>query len=212
MNKKNSKVFVIDDDDETRQGLTLLLKSYRYNVNSYQGVEQFIKNDNYSGAGCILLDVFLKGRTGLELQAEIESKFECLPIIFMSGRGNISMSVEALKKGAINFLQKPIDEEELIKAMDEALNTSEAIVARYNEIDRIRTLIHSLTAREFEIFRYVITGMLNKQIADELGISEHTIKNHRLKITEKLGVKSVAEMVYMADKLSIKAAEVKQIF
>ena len=204
MNKKYSKVFIIDDDDETRQGLTLLLKSYRYNVISYQGVEQFIKNENYSGAGCILLDVFLKGRTGLELQAEIESKFECLPIIFMSGRGNISMSVEALKKGAINFLQKPIDEEELIKAIDEALSTSEAIVARYNEIDRIRTLIHSLTAREFEIFRYVITGMLNKQIAIELGISEHTIKNHRLKITEKLGVKSVAEMVYMAEKLSIK--------
>ena len=204
MNKKYSKVFIIDDDDETRQGLTLLLKSYRYNVISYQGVEEFIKNENYSGAGCILLDVFLKGRTGLELQAEIESKFECLPIIFMSGRGNISMSVEALKKGAINFLQKPIDEEELIKAIDEALSTSEAIVARYNEIDRIRTLIHSLTAREFEIFRYVITGMLNKQIAIELGISEHTIKNHRLKITEKLGVKSVAEMVYMAEKLSIK--------
>ena len=203
MNKKNSKIFIIDDDDETRQGLTLLLKSYRYNVISYQGVEQFIKNENYSGAGCILLDVFLKGRTGLELQAEIESKFECLPIIFMSGRGNISMSVEALKKGAINFLQKPIDEEELVKAIDEALSTSEAIVARYNEIDRIRTLIHSLTAREFEIFRYVITGLLNKQIAIELGISEHTIKNHRLKITEKLGVKSVAEMVYMAEKLSI---------
>jgi len=204
MNKKYSKVFIIDDDDETRQGLTLLLKSYRYNVISYQGVEQFIKNENYSGAGCILLDVFLKGRNGLELQAEIESKFECLPIIFMSGRGNISMSVEALKKGAINFLQKPIDEEELVKAIDEALSTSEAIVSRYNEIDRIRTLIHSLTAREFEIFRYVITGMLNKQIAIELGISEHTIKNHRLKITEKLGVKSVAEMVYMAEKLSIK--------
>lgn len=203
MNKKYSKVFIIDDDDGTRQGLTLLLKSYRYNVISYQGVDQFIKNENYSGAGCILLDVFLKGRTGLELQAEIESKFECLPIIFMSGRGNISMSVEALKKGAINFLQKPIDEEELIKAIDEALSTSEAIVTRYNEIDRIRTLIHSLTAREFEIFRYVITGMLNKQIAIELGISEHTIKNHRLKITEKLGVKSVAEMVYMAEKLSI---------
>lgn len=212
MNKKNSKVFIIDDDDETRQGLMLLLKSYRYNVNSYLGVEQFIKNENYSGAGCILLDVFLKGSTGLELQAEIESKFECLPIIFMSGRGNISMSVEALKKGAINFLQKPIDEEELIKAIDEALSTSEAIVSRYNEIDRIRTLIHSLTSREFEIFRYVITGMLNKQIAIELSITEHTIKNHRLKITEKLGVKSVAEMVYMADKLSIKAAEVKRSF
>lgn len=206
MNKKYSKVFIIDDDDETRQGLTLLLKSYRYNVISYQGVEEFIKNENYSGGGCILLDVFLKGRTGLELQAEIESKFECLPIIFMSGRGNISMSVEALKKGAINFLQKPIDEEELIKAIDEALSTSEAIVARYNEIDRIRTLIHSLTAREFEIFRYVITGLLNKQIAIELGISEHTIKNHRLKITEKLGVKSVAEMVYMAEKLSIRSS------
>ena len=204
MNKKNSKVFIIDDDSEIRQSITLLLKSAGYQTESFSGIDNFLEIENYPGAGCILLDVFLGGKTGIELQAEIETKFECLPIIFITGHGDIPMSVEAMKNGAVNFLQKPIDEQELIKAIDEALSRSEEIVARYIEIDRIRSLIHSLTAREFEIFRYVISGKLNKQIAADLGIAEHTVKNHRLNITEKLGVKSVPELVYMAEKLNIK--------
>lgn len=205
MDKTNSRIFLIDDDVEIRSGVSLLLKSHGYNIESFKSVDELLEYDDYSGPGCILLDVFLGIESGLELQSKIEIKFENLPIIFISGHGNIPMSVEAMKKGALNFLQKPIDEQVLIKAIDEALNKSEKIVARYNEIDRIRTLIHLLTSREFEIFRYVITGMPNKQIAVELGIAEHTVKNHRLKITEKLGVKSVAEMIYMAEKLSIKS-------
>ena len=140
----------------------------------------------------------------MELQEVIETKFESLPIIFISGQGNVPMSVEALKKGAINFLEKPIDEQALVKAIDEALFRSEELVTKNKELDRIRALMNTLTAREYEIFRYVISGMLNKQIAFELGIAEHTIKNHRLSITDKLKVKSVAELVNIADKLSIK--------
>ena len=116
------------------------------------------------------------------------------------------MSVEAMKKGAINFLQKPIDEKELFNAIEEAFERSNALIAKQSEINKFRSLINLLTAREYEIFCYVITGALNKQIAAELGIAEHTIKNHRLKITEKLGVKSVVEMVYIADRLHIKGA------
>lgn len=208
MNKHNFKVFIIDDDLEITNGLTLLLKSYAYNVSSYNDIEQFIKNENYDGAGCILLDVFLEGKTSLELQEVIETKFESLPIIFISGQGNVPMSVEALKKGAINFLEKPIDEQALVKALDEALSRSTELITKNKELDRIRALMNTLTTREYEIFRYVISGMLNKQIASELGIAEHTIKNHRLNITDKLKVKSVAELVNIADKLSIKVAVV----
>lgn len=211
MNKQKSKVFIIDDEEEILQSISLLLKSADYNGESFKSIEQFLETKNHNGAGCILLDVFLEGKTGLELQETIESKFESLPIIFITGQGNIPMSVEAMKKGAINFLQKPIDEQELFNAIEEALNRSEALLKKHSEIEKFKSLVNLLTAREYEIFRYIIAGALNKQIAADLGISEHTIKNHRLKITEKLGVKSVAEMVYMAERLNIKGAVVNYL-
>lgn len=204
MNKADSKIFLIDDDEEIRSGIALLLKSVGYDVESFISVEELLEKVNHTGPGCIILDIFLKGKTGLELQAEIETKFESLPIIFITGQGNIPMSVEAMKKGAINFLQKPIDDKELLKALEEALTRSDALIKKHNEIEKFKSLINLLTAREYEVFRYVITGMLNKQIAAELGMAEHTVKNHRLSITEKLGVKSVPEMIYIAEKLSIK--------
>lgn len=211
MDKKNSIVYIIDDDAEIRKSLSLQLKSAGYQAESFSSIDKLLETDDYNGAGCILLDVFLGGKTGLELQADIETKFESLPIIYISGHGDIPMSVEALKKGAINFLQKPIDEEKLFSAIDEAINKSNEIIQKYSQLEKFKSVVSSLSAREYEIFRYVITGMINKQIALELGIAEHTVKNHRLKITEKLGVKSVAEMVYMAEKLNIKAADVKNI-
>jgi len=206
MNKADCKIFLIDDDEEIRSSISLLLKSAGYNVESFKSVQELLENADYSGPGCILLDIFLGEETGLELQAHIETKFETLPIIFITGQGNIPMSVEAMKKGAINFLQKPIDDQALFKAIEEALNRSNALLMKQNEIEKFKSLVSSLTAREYEIFRYVISGTLNKQIAAELGIAEHTVKNHRLNITEKLGVKSVPEMIYMAEKLSIKTS------
>jgi len=206
MDKTNRKIFLIDDDDEIRLGISLLLKSLGYNIESFKSVDELLEYTDYSGSGCILLDVFLGEESGLELQSKIEINFETLPIIFITGQGNIPMSVEAMKKGAINFLQKPIDDKELMKAIEEALTRSDERIEKQNEIEKFKSLVNSLTAREYEIFRYVITGMLNKQIGFDLGIAEHTVKNHRLKITEKLGVKSVAEMVYIAEKLSIKGA------
>ena len=208
MNKTNNKVFLIDDDEEICQSISLLLNSAGYKVETFRSTENFLETKNHSGAGCILLDVFLGGKTGLELQEEIETKFESLPIIFITGQGTIPLSVEAMKKGALNFLQKPIDDKELFNAIDEAINRSNALISKQNEMEKFKSAVNSLTSREYEIFRYVISGMLNKQIAAELGIAEHTVKNHRLKITEKLGVKSVAEMVYIAEKLNIKGATV----
>jgi len=207
MNKTDCKIFLIDDDKEVRDSLSLLLKSSGYKVEKFESVEQFLEQTNYNGAGCILLDIFLGEKTGLELQEEIETKFDRMPIIFITGFGNVSITVEALKKGAINFLEKPIEEKKIISAIEEALDKSSTLVAKQNEIDKIKLLVSSLTAREYKIFRYVITGMLNKQIAAELQIAEHTVKNHRLKITEKLGVKSVAELIYIAEKLNINTAQ-----
>ena len=208
MIKDNSKVFLIDDDLEIREGLSLLLKSAGYSVESFQSVDQFLIQVEHYDAGCILLDIFLGEKNGLELQQEIEVKFELMPIIFITGQGDIPMSVEAMKKGAINFLQKPIDQKKLFNAVNEALEKSADLIAKHTELEKIKSLINSLTAREYEIFRFVISGMLNKQIAFELGIAEHTVKNHRLKITEKLGVKSVAELIYFAEKLSIKPIKI----
>jgi len=211
MNKQETKVFIIDDDNDIREGISLLLKSAGYKTESFSGIEQFLVKENPNGAGCIVLDVFLGGKTGLELQEEIESKFECMPIIFITGQGNIPMSVEAMKKGALNFLEKPIDETELFNAIEEALNRSSELMMIQNEIEKFKSLVNSLTAREYEIFRYIITGTLNKQIAAELGIAEHTVKNHRLHITEKLGVKSVAEKIYIAERLNIKGASINNL-
>ena len=209
MNKTNGKIFIIDDDEEICQSISLLLKSAGYKIETFNSTEKFLVTENHNGAGCILLDVFLGGKTGIELQEEIETKFESLPIIFITGQGTIPLSVEAMKKGALNFLQKPIDDKELFSAIEEALNRSNALLTVQNEVEKFKSLVNSLTAREYEIFRHVISGMLNKQIAAELGIAEHTVKNHRLNITEKLKVKSVAEMVYMAEKLNIKGAIIK---
>ena len=166
-----------------------------------------MKTENYQGPGCISAGCFSWWKKqDLSYRQEIEIKFETLPIIFITGQGNIPMSVEAMKKGALNFLQKPIDEKELLSAIDEAFKRSTALIVKHNEIEKFKSLVNSLTAREYEIFRYVITGTLNKQIASELRIAEHTVKNHRLNITEKLGVKSVAELINIADKLNIKGA------
>lgn len=209
MNKADSKIFIVDDDEEIRAGITLLLKSDGYKVESFKSANDLLENAVHSGPGCILLDIFLGEETGLELQSKIEMNFETLPIIFITGHGNIPMSVEAMKKGALNFLQKPIDDKELFTAIEEALDRSKALVTKQNEIEKFKAVVNSLSAREYEIFRYVIAGILNKQIATELGIAEHTVKNHRLNITEKLGIKSVPEMIYIAEKLNIKGASVK---
>src|SRR4030065_2502818 len=143
MEKTDSKIFLIDDDDEICQSISLLLKSTGYEVETFHSTEKFLETENYNGIGCILLDVFLEGKTGLELQEEIETKFESLPIIFITGQGTIPLSVEAMKKGALNFLQKPIDDKGLFNAIDEALKRSIALVTKNYEIEKFKSLVNS---------------------------------------------------------------------
>jgi two-component system, LuxR family, response regulator FixJ len=203
MKPQTHKVFIIDDDEPVRRSISLLLKSSGYPAESFQSAAEFLESVNYPGTGCILLDVFLEGESGLDLQDKIKARFPNLPIIYISGQGDIPMSVKVLRNGALNFLQKPIDIDMLIQAVQEAMDLSPELVAGSEKTARIKGLLDTLTPREHAVFSCLITGMLNKQIASELDIAEHTVKIHRGKITSKLGVKSVAEMVLMAEWLKL---------
>jgi FixJ family two-component response regulator len=203
MKNKTETIFVIDDDESVRRSLSLFLKATKYDVEAYSSSEEYLTREPYEGIGCLILDVNLGGKTGLELQEELETNGSHLPIIFITGIGNIHMSVTALKKGAINFLEKPFEEEELLQSISEALAISKKMKAENDELKNARNLIGSLTQRENEVLKYLLTGMLNKQIANELKIAEHTVKLHRISICEKLGVKSVAEIIHIAEKAGV---------
>jgi len=198
-----SRIFLVDDDISVRRGISLLLNSAGYSVETFENIKDLLLVENINIPGCILLDIFLGNESGLESQDVVKNTFRNLPIIYLTGHGDIPMSVLALKKGAINFLQKPIDDNHLLRAVDEAIKTSQILVNVQLEKDKCSALIDTLTTREREILSFVIKGMLNKQIATELKIAEHTVKLHRGRITEKLGVKSVPEIIYIAERANI---------
>jgi FixJ family two-component response regulator len=156
-----------------------------------------------NGIGCIILDVQMPGLSGMDLQKELNKADYHMPIIFITGHGDIPMGVEAMKKGAVDFLTKPFDDKELLQAVEKAIEKDRQTRAEYDETLDIRRRIELLTPRENEILRYIITGMLNKQIALKLDIAEKTVKVHRGRIMEKLGVASVAELVRLAEKVGI---------
>jgi FixJ family two-component response regulator len=204
MSDSTDTIFIIDDDLSVRRSLALFLKSSGYTVESFASSENYLERERYEGIGCLILDVNLEGKSGLELQDELTINDSRLPIIFITGRGNIQMSVSTLKKGAVNFLEKPFKDEDLLQSVTEALTISRKLKSD-KETSRIaHSLINKLTARENEIFINLLTGMLNKQIASKFKIAEQTVKLHRLKIYEKLGVKSVAEMIRIAEQAGIK--------
>jgi FixJ family two-component response regulator len=196
-------IFIIDDDKSVRRSLSLFLLAHDYTVEAYASSEEYLEREPFKETGCIILDVNLKGKSGLELQEELLKLDSNLPIIFITGQANIHISVQTMKKGAVNFLEKPFKENELLLAVSEAVNLSQKLRKSKDEIRIARSLIDSLTARESEILKYMITGMLNKQIASELNITERTVKVHRHSICEKLGVKSVPEIIRIADKAGI---------
>lgn len=198
MNEKET-VFVIDDDASVRKSVSLFLMANNFHVESFTSSEEYLERDTFSGTGCLLLDVNLEGKSGFDLQEELLAMKSHLPIIFITGRGSVQLSVKAVKKGAVNFLEKPFSEDELIQSVDEALTMSQKLRSEQAEIQKAEKLLATLTSRETEILKYVITGMLNKQIASELQIAEQTVKLHRQSICEKLGVKSVPEIIRIAD-------------
>jgi FixJ family two-component response regulator len=197
-------VFIIDDDASVRKSLSRLLRSAGYTTETFASAEAFLGREHFNGIGCLLLDVQMPGLTGMDLQEELNRADYHMPIIFITGHGNIPMSVEAMKKGAVDFLTKPFDDKELLQALEKAIEKDTHARAQYDEALEIHRRIELLTPRENEILRYIITGMLNKQIALKLNIAEKTVKVHRGRIMEKLCVDSVAELVRLAEKVGIK--------
>jgi len=191
-------VFVIDDEESVRSSLSLFLKLSKYKVESFESSEQYLARETHRGAGCIILDVNLAGKSGLELQEELINRNSNLPIIFITGYGNIRMSVLALKKGAVNYLEKPFNEDVILSSVSEALAMSHRLITKSQEIQKAQQLIDKLTLKELEVFNYIINGLLNKQIAYKLNIVEHTVKIHKRSICEKIGVKSVPEIIQIA--------------
>jgi two-component system, LuxR family, response regulator FixJ len=197
-------VFVIDDDASIRKSLSRLLRYAGHTTETFASAEKFLGREHYDGIGCLLLDVKMPGLSGMDLQEKLNEADYHLPIIFITGHGDIPMSVEAMKKGAADFLTKPFEDEDVLQAIESAIDRNRKARAEYDEILDIRKRLDLLTPREYEVFRYVITGRLNKQIAFDLGIAEKTVKIHRGRIMEKLRVGSSAELVHLAGKAGVK--------
>jgi FixJ family two-component response regulator len=197
-------VFVIDDDPSLRKSLSRLLRSAGHAVETFASAEEFLAREHFDGIGCIILDVQMPGLSGMDLQVELSKAETSMPIVFITGHGDIPMSVEAMRKGAVHFLTKPFDGNDLLRAIGEAIQKDRKAKAERAEIHDLRNRLSLLTPREYEILRYVITGMLNKQIAFQLNIAEKTVKIHRGRVMEKLRVHSVAELVRLVEKAGIR--------
>ncbi len=202
--RPSPSVFIVDDDAAVRRALSRLLKSAGYRLNSFGSTREFLASDYRSQSpACLVLDVRLPDRNGLDLQNELHKANANLPIVFITGHGNISMSVKAMKSGAVDFLPKPIQDTDLLRAVEQGLARAADEDAQREEIDSIQGRIETLTPREKEVMTLVVKGWLNKQIAFDLGTAEKTIKVHRARVMDKMDVNSLAELVRLATRVGI---------
>jgi FixJ family two-component response regulator len=203
MKERERHVFVIDDDESVRTSLATLLESDGYSVESFVSAAEFLMRAPNVGPACLVLDVRLPGLDGFALQRQLIERGRMEQIVFITGYGDIPMGIRAMKRGAVDFLPKPFEDQALLNAVAQALGRSADSFREREEVAQIRTRIATLTSREFEVFRLVITGLLNKQIASELGSALRTIKTHRGRMMHKLGVQSVADLVRLAQKVGV---------
>jgi FixJ family two-component response regulator len=203
-------VFVVDDDASVRGALARLLHSAGYQAKTFASAEGFLGQSPFDAPACIILDVRMPGLNGLELQQALAAADRQLPIVFITGHGDVPMSVRAMKAGAEDFLPKPFDDEELLKAVAQALHKSQREEHERTEVAEIRRRLSSLTPREREVLCHVVAGQLNKQIAADLSIAEKTIKVHRARVMEKMGAMSLAGLVAMAARIGISHAAASQ--
>jgi FixJ family two-component response regulator len=200
MNGTNqSNVAIVDDDASVRAALARLLRTEGHSVQTFGCAQEFLQHPAIDDIGCLVLDVQLPDLNGLELQAALEQLARAPAVVFISGYGDIPMTVRAMRAGAVDFLTKPCDAEVFLNAVAQALQVDNAQRSRQRELTAERTRLASLTQREHEVLRGIIAGMRNKQIAAELAICEKTVKVHRAHIMDKMGVRSVAELVRMTE-------------
>ena len=199
-------VFIVDDEETVRRALSRLVRSVGLTAETFPTAQAFLDRDRVDRPACLVLDVRLPGLSGLDLQTALGGRQETLPIIFITGRGSIPMSVRAMKGGALDFLRKPVESQELLDAIQRALARSREALDRQVERDTLAARLATLTLREREVLELVVAGMLNKQIAAELGAAEKTIKVHRGRVMKKMEADSVPDLVRMTQKAGFGAA------
>jgi FixJ family two-component response regulator len=201
-----SIVFVVDDDISVRESLELLIRHEGWQPETFTSAQAFLEHPRVSGPSCLLLDISLPGLNGLELQKRIARDRTDMPIIFITGHGDVPKTVQAMKAGAVEFLTKPFSDDVLLSAIRQALERSRVILSSEANLHALRERHASLTPREHQVMALVVSGLLNKQVGGELGISEITVKAHRGKVMEKMKAGSLADLVKMASKLGVARA------
>jgi FixJ family two-component response regulator len=203
MKHSEIRVFVVDDELSVRVSLGNLLESDGYTVETFASAAEYLAQEPHLGPACLVLDVLLPDLDGLALQRQLAEEDRTEEIVFITGHGNIPMGIQAMKRGAFDFLPKPFEDQTLLNAVAQALARSAENWRKREHLAQIRARVATLTPREVEVFRLVIAGLLNKQIAAELGAALRTIKTHRGRVMRKLGVESVAQLVHLAQNVGV---------
>ena len=201
----DAMIAIVDDDPSVRKGLERLIRSAGWKAVTFASAQEFLDRPRTEAPSCLVLDLQLPGLSGLDLQKRMAEAGLAIPIVFLTGHGNIPASVQAMKAGAMEFLTKPVNDEDLFKAIREALERDRRTRQQHADRRELRDRYESLTAREQEVMQQVISGLLNKQIAAELTITEDTVKFHRGHIMRKMRADSLADLVRMAEKLGIRS-------